>query len=73
MRLCLDRANKIMARAAMNNRKNVSEIADAPVANLMNIALEPKKMDAMNRISRPLEVDKLYRIPDQLNFAGLEQ
>jgi len=57
----------------MNNRKNVSEIAEAPVANLMKMALEPKKMDAMNRISRPLEEDKLYRISDQINFAGCEQ
>jgi hypothetical protein len=73
LRLCPERASKIMARAAMNNRKNVSEIAEAPVANLMKMALEPKKMDAMNRISRPLEEDKMCRISDQINFAGCEQ
>jgi hypothetical protein len=64
LRLCLERANKTMARAAMNNRKNVSEIAEAPVANRMKMALEPKNIEAMNRISRPFEEDKFRRISD---------
>ena len=58
MMLCLEKANRIMARAAMSNRKKVSEIAEAPVASLMKMALEPKKMDAMNRIGWLLE-DKI--------------
>jgi hypothetical protein len=48
----------------MNNRKNVSEIAEAPVANLMKMALEPKNIEAMNRTSRPLEEDKFRRNSD---------
>jgi len=42
----------------MSNRKKVSEIAEAPVASLMKMALEPKKIDAMNRIGWLLE-DKI--------------
>ena len=40
--------------AAIDNRKKVSEIADACVAYLMNIALEPKNIDATNRTARPV-------------------
>jgi len=57
----------------MSNRKNVSEIAEASVANLMKMALDPKRMDAMNNVSWPLEEDKSYRIQVQINFADGEQ
>ena len=62
-----------MARAAMSIRKNVSEIAEASDANLIKMALDPKKMDATNNIGWPLEEDKLYRIHNQSNFSDGKQ
>jgi hypothetical protein len=47
-----------MAKAAMETRKNVSEIAEASAANLMKMALEPKEIDAIRRAPMPLEGDK---------------
>jgi hypothetical protein len=38
-----------MATAAMESRKNVSGIADASVANLTKIALEPNDTEAIRR------------------------
>jgi hypothetical protein len=54
----------------MDRRKKVSEIADASVAYLMKMALDPKKMDAMNRIVGPVEVYELRRIRNHICFAG---
>lgn len=44
-----------MANAAIESRKNVSEIAEACVANLMKIALEPKETDATNSAPTPFD------------------
>jgi hypothetical protein len=62
VKLRLEMAKETMTTAAMSNLKKVSEIAEASVANLMKIALEPKKMDATKRISGPLEGDNSSRI-----------
>ncbi len=50
----LERAKMSMSTAAIDSRKNVSEIALACVANLMKIALEPKNIEAMNRTAKPV-------------------
>jgi hypothetical protein len=50
----VSKANETMPIAAIDNRKKVSEIADACVAYLMNIALEPKNIDATNRTAKPV-------------------
>ena len=42
-----------MAAAAMESRKNVSGIADASVANLTKIALEPNDTEAIRREPMP--------------------
>ncbi len=39
----------------MKSRRNVSEIAEASVANLMKIALEAKKNEAIRRVVIPLD------------------
>jgi hypothetical protein len=60
-----------MPAAAIDSRKNVSEMAEASVANLTSMALEPKKIDAMNRIAGPVEVSELRRILDQVYFLAV--
>jgi hypothetical protein len=61
-----------MPTVAIDSRKNVSEMAEASVANLMRIALEPKKIDAMNRIAGPVELSELRRILDQVYFLAAD-
>ncbi len=57
-KLRLADARRIMARAAIRTRKNVSDIAEASVANLMKIALEAKKNEATRRAVIPFDVNK---------------
>lgn len=54
-RLRVAEANRIMTKADMKSRRNVSEIAEASVANLMKIALEAKKKEAIRRMTTPLD------------------
>jgi hypothetical protein len=61
-----------MPAVAIDSRKNVSEMAEASVANLMRIALEPKKIDAMNRTAGPVELSELRRILDQIYFLAVD-
>jgi len=55
LKLRLAEANRIRAKAAMESRKKVREIAETSAANLIRIALEAKKNDAKRRAAMPLE------------------
>jgi len=55
-----------MRIAAINNRKNVREIAEACVANRMKMALEPKNIDATNKTIRPVDGSESRRILNQI-------
>jgi hypothetical protein len=52
--------------AAINNRKNVREIAEACVANRMKMALEPKNIDATNKTIRAVDGSESRRILNQI-------
>jgi hypothetical protein len=51
----LAKANRIIAMAAMDRRKKVSEIAVAWLAKRMRIALDPKTNEAMKRAVIPFD------------------
>jgi hypothetical protein len=55
-----------MRIAAINNRKNVREIAEACVANRMKMALEPKNIEATNKTTRPVDGSEARRILNQI-------
>jgi len=62
-----------MTTAAMSNRKKVSEIAVTSAANLMNMALEPKKIEATNSIVGPVGEDDLRCVFNQIYSARCVQ
>jgi ERCC4-type nuclease len=63
-KLRLADVNRIIAKAAMKRRKNVSDIAEASVANLMKIAAVAKKKEATNRATIPFDANKKEPLVD---------
>jgi hypothetical protein len=59
-----------MAKAAMKRRKNVSDIAEASVANLIKIALVAKKNEATRRALIPFDGNNRRTLADFQNRAG---
>jgi len=69
-KLRLADANRIMAKAAMKRRKNVSDIAEASVANLIKTALVAKKNEATRRALIPFDGNNRRTLADFQNRAG---